>query len=28
MHDLNTPQDPGQPVAYQPVFPDPVLTRN
>jgi len=28
MHDLNTPQDPGQPVPYQPVFPDPVLTRN
>ena len=28
MHDLNTPPEPGQPVAYQPVFPDPVLTRN
>ena len=28
MQDLHTPQEPGQPVAYQPVFPDPVLTRN
>jgi len=28
MHDLNTPPEPGQPVPYQPVFPDPVLTRN
>jgi len=28
MEDLHTPQDPGQPVPYQPVFPDPVLTRN
>jgi hypothetical protein len=28
MQDLHTPPDPGQPVAYAPVFPDPVLTRN
>jgi hypothetical protein len=28
MQDLHTPPEPGQPVAYQPVFPDPVLTRN
>ena len=28
MHDLNTPPEPGQPVAYQPVFPAPVLTLN
>ena len=28
MQDLHTPPDPGQPAAYQPVFPDPVLTRN
>jgi len=28
MQDLHAPPEPGQPVAYQPVFPDPVLTRN
>ena len=28
MQDLHTPPDPGQPASYQPVFPDPVLTRN
>ena len=28
MQDLHTPPDPGQSVAYAPVFPDPVLTRN
>ena len=28
MQDLHTPPEPGQPAACQPVFPDPVLTRN
>ena len=28
MQDLHAPPDPGQPVSYAPVFPDPVLTRN
>lgn len=28
MQDLHTPPEPGQPASYQPVFPDPVLTRN